>query len=436
VAELEKQMHAMRTALNRKQEASSLRSPSTPDEQITNREATAELHEPSPPALPAWTMPRPPTVDAGSLWDVGIQPAPMQVTNDVVDDGIISIDTARQLFQTYRDVLFPLCPAVAVDPTVTADDMRRTRPTLFLAMIAAAAGKDNAALSAVLEREVMHAYATRSLIRSEKSLELVQAMLISSVCYQPPHKFGQLKYYEYIHSAANMAMDLGIGSRSVSNRSRQMASSVMHPAHDVRNPIITMAPRGPYPANDSGSIENRRTFLACYFISTGVSLSLGRPCMLRASSYVRESVDILEQSPDALPTDRIIAAWTTLVMLAEEGSVALSYDDLGAIASIADLRTQLTIKDIEGRLSAWYRKYSDAGLLSGSLKIMYHNVILHLKEFALHIEHSPEDFRAPFRMGRLNVVADADKVPSAVLGEAVAECITCAQQVLNIFLDM
>jgi hypothetical protein len=67
---------------------------------------------------------------------------------------------------------------------------------------------------------------------------------------------------------------------------------------------------------------------------------------------------------------------------------------------------------------------------------MYHNVILHLKEFALHIEHSPEDFRAPFRMGRLNVVADADKVPSAVLGEAVAECITCAQQVLNIFLDM
>jgi hypothetical protein len=360
--------------------------------------------------------------------------------NDVVDDGIISIETARQLFQIYRDVLFPLCPAVAVDHTVTADDMRRTRPTLFLAMIAAAAGKDNAALSAVLEREVMHAYATRSLIQSEKSLELVQAMLISSVWYQPPHKFGQLKYYEYIHSAANMAMDLGIGSRRTSNRSREseqnMARSIMHPTDDVRNPIITLAPRGSYPADDSGSIENRRTFLACYFISTGVSLSLGRPCMLRTSSYIRECVDILERSPDALPSDRTIAAWTTLIMIAEEGSVALSYDDLGAVASIADLRTQLTIKDLAARLSAWYQKYSEKGMLAGALKIMYYNVRLHLNELALHIEHSPEDFRAPFRMGRLNVIADADKIPSAVLGEAVADCIACAHAVLDVFLAM
>jgi hypothetical protein len=145
---------------------------------------------------------------------------------------------------------------------------------------------------------------------------------------------------------------------------------------------------------------------------------------------------MLEHSPDALPTDRVIAAWTTLIMIAEEGSIALSYDDLGAIASIAELRTQLLMKDFAGRLSAWYQKYNDMGLVTGALKIMYFNVRLHHNELALHVEYSPEDFRAPFRMGRLNVVADADKIPSAVLAEAVADCIACAQQVLDVFENM
>jgi hypothetical protein len=440
VAELEKQMHAMRTALSQKQEASSLRSVTTPDEQVATPEAASKGTEASSAILANPTTSNPTLTDASSLWSVPVQLGPMQAMNDIVDDGIISVAMARQLFQTYKDSLFPLCPVVAIDDSITADDMRRTRPTLFLAIIAAAAGKDSAALSAILEREVMHAYATRSLIHSEKSLELVQAMLISSLWYQPPHKFGQLKYYEYIHAAANMAMDLGIGSRMASNRSREskktMAKSVMHPTDDVRNPIITLAPRGPNPFADAGSIENRRTFLACYFISTGVSLSLGRPCMLRTSSYIRECVEILERSPDALPTDRIIAAWTTLIIIAEECSVAFSYDDLGAIASIADLRTQLTMKDFTERLSAWHRKYSEAGMLSGSLKIMYFNIRLHLNELALHVDHPPEDFRAPFRMGHLNVEPGADDIPSAVLAGAIADCIECSHTMLDVFLSM
>jgi hypothetical protein len=158
--------------------------------------------------------------------------------------------------------------------------------------------------------------------------------------------------------------------------------------------------------------------------------------MLRTNSYIRECVAILEQSPDALPTDRIIAAWTSLVMIAEECSVAFSYDDLGGIASIADLRTQLTMKDFAERLSTWYRKYSGTDTLSAELKIMYYNVRLHLNELALHVDHSPEDFRAPFRMGHLNVMPEADDIPSAVLANAIADCISCSHKMLDEFFSM
>lgn len=59
---------------------------------------------------------------------------------DVVDAGIISMATARQLFETYRNDLCPHYPMVPVPDSITAEQMRQTRPTLFLAMVAAAAG--------------------------------------------------------------------------------------------------------------------------------------------------------------------------------------------------------------------------------------------------------------------------------------------------------
>ena len=141
---------------------------------------------------------------------------PFTEGEDVVDSGIISMATARQLFETYRKDLFPHYPMVAIPDSTSADELRQTKPTLFLAIIAAAAGSENSDLSAMLDQEVLHAYAMKSLVHSEKSLELVQALLISAVWYHPPSKFGQLKYYEYIHMAATMAMDIGIGTRPVS----------------------------------------------------------------------------------------------------------------------------------------------------------------------------------------------------------------------------
>lgn len=130
--------------------------------------------------------------------------------------------TARQLFETYKTDLFHHYPMVYVASDVTADAMRRTKPTLFLAIIAAASSKQNPELSAVLDKEVLQAYAFRSLVQSQKCLELVQALLISAVWYYPPQRFGQLKYYEYVSMAASMAMDIGIGTVSLAMQTRSV----------------------------------------------------------------------------------------------------------------------------------------------------------------------------------------------------------------------
>jgi hypothetical protein len=182
---------------------------------------------------------------------------------DVIDQGIVSMDQAGELYQTYNNHLAEHYPAVVFAPGTPAEELRKTKPTLFLAVIAAAAGKSDPSLYSVLNSMVLNAYAHRTVINSEKSLELVQAMIITCVWYFPPGKFSQLKFYEYIHMAATMAMDIGLGTNPRSSRSRR--------GGEESNPLIS----------DQGvilsdaEIERRRTFLVCYIMTTGyASLNL------------------------------------------------------------------------------------------------------------------------------------------------------------------
>lgn len=376
------------------------------------------------------------------LWPSGFKNGPLGDVRDVIDSGMISMATARHLFESYRTDVFPHYPMVAIPDGISAEEMRATQPALFLAIIAASAGKENSELSAALDKEVLQAYATRSLVQSEKSLELVKALLVSAVWYHPPSKFGQLKYYEYIHMAATMAMDIGIGTRPTQHRHGRFAKRdsgrprTIHPAEDVTNPDLSMTPRSRDSSPDTASIEARRTFLACYIICVGVSMSLRRPNTLRCSSYIRESVDYIERSPNAIPTDRTLVAWVRLIMIAEEISTSWCYDDPGGIASITELRTQLMMKDFEKRLTAWYTNLPETDVGTGAMMIMYYTIRLYLFEIALHVDHSSEDFKAPYQMGGVQPYPIEEEIPTQTLAETVANCIETSHAMLNTFLAM
>lgn len=67
---------------------------------------------------------------------------------------------------------------------------------------------------------------------------------------------------------------------------------------------------------------------------------------------------------------------------------------------------------------------------------MYYTIRIFLHEVALHVDHSPEDFKAPYQMGGIRPPCDSEEVPTQALAEAVAECITGAHNLLNTFLSM
>lgn len=356
---------------------------------------------------------------------------------DVVDRGILSMAVARKLVSHYQNNLYPQYPQVYI--ACSAEELRASKPTLFLAVLAAGAESEDAALATALDTEILQEYANRSVVQSEKSVELVQALLISAVWYLPPNKFGQLKYYEYIHMAATMAADIGITTRpSKLNRSRFAAKNMpnfsMHPSEDVANPDLSMSVRAAQWSEGTGNIECRRAFLSCYAICVGVSISLRRPAMMRVTSYTRECVDYLENSPHAAPGDHLLVAWIRLWMIGEEIATALSYDDPGDTASLLETTTQLMVTAFEKKLTEWRHRYADTEF-PPCLKIMYFTLRLFLHELALHIDHSPEDFKAPYQMGVIHPCDDREIPIKPVVG-AIADLIASSHDLINAFVGM
>lgn len=122
--------------------------------------------------------------------------------------------------------------------------------------------------------------------------------------------------------AVSMSMDIGIGShasprhdfaaRSPRKEKAAAQPSPLHPAEDFRNPDLSMSIRQLPSSAGIATIEAQRTFLACYIISVGVSMSLKRPNIIRVSSYLRECLDYLETAPNTPDTDAQLVAWGRL----------------------------------------------------------------------------------------------------------------------------
>ena len=259
---------------------------------------------------------------------------------DVVDRGLINADMATEMFNCFVNRMSPHMPAIAFPPGTTAADVRKSKPTLFLAILSASSGLSHPALQRVLTKEIMSIYADRIICNGEKTLEIIQALQVSALWYWPPEHFEELKFYQLIHIAAVMAIDIGMGKKSKSSKTK--------PAGLWRDHAWR---RTPYP--DPESAEARRAWLSCYFLCCTASMGLRRPNLVRWTHFMAECIDVLEQSPDAAPSDKTLCQLVRSQHIAEEIGTQFSMDDPVANVSIADAKVQHALKGFERDLEKW-----------------------------------------------------------------------------------
>lgn len=141
--------------------------------------------------------------------------APHHEYADVIDKKIMDAATATKIFNYYVNKMAPHMPIVVFPADITPGTVRKTRPTLFLAILSIACAQDYPQLQPVLTREIMRAYADRLICKREKSLELIQALQVSTTWFS-----ADANFYQLIHMAAVMGIELGMSTRTKSEKER------------------------------------------------------------------------------------------------------------------------------------------------------------------------------------------------------------------------
>ena len=264
---------------------------------------------------------------------------------DVVDKGHLTMGMANELFTRYTNQMCQHLPGVVFPPGTTAGEIRATKPTLFLAVMAAASS-EKPTLQRILTYELMQLLGDKVFVQGSKNLELVQALQLSVIWYWPPERFEELKFYQLVHIAAVMAIEIGLGRKKHVKGGFRKHLSTAWRDHPLKKPSPP----------DPTTIEARRAWLTCYFLATNTAMALHRPNLIHWTPFIAECIDVLESSPEAAPTDKYLCHLVWTHKLAEEVGVQFSMDDPSTTPNIADARTQYALKGFERELE----KYSSA----------------------------------------------------------------------------
>ena len=74
---------------------------------------------------------------------------------------------------------------------------------------------------------------------------------------------------------------------------------------------------------------------------------------------MEESIDVLEKSPDALPSDKILCRHVKMIYIGERVSVEFSMDDPSAEVSISEPKVNYALKDFEKELRGLQEQADD-----------------------------------------------------------------------------
>ncbi|KAF2659834.1 hypothetical protein K491DRAFT_590315 [Lophiostoma macrostomum CBS 122681] len=428
VAELEKEVKQMRSLLKTNQISPIGESePESMDEDADENDD--QLDRDSPLRLSSKENAPPPEIDDTERWGIQMQNrnipiAPFGPDSDIVERELISMEQAQEMLDLYRDHLTEQVPSITISHDWTAQALRSKKPALFHAVMAAASHSRGTELSNRLFEEVVYLYAREIFIGGEKTLQHVQALLVTVAYYTPPKTPSHLQIYQYGNMAASMALELGLASKPRTHE--QLPKRAIRSLQRI--------------SSQDELLENCRTVLVLYVLTAGFSMRLRRPNILPWNGWLEECLGLLQKSP--IIDDKRNVAWVQLQRIADEAHTAFGFDDASTSFSLSELRLQVILRIFERRMLEWKRSLP-IEVQNLALLILAHHNCISTWEFAMDGgRYDAPDYRNRF----LTLPAlddDEESVQpetllsrSALQINATIKCIGEAQSLLDCFIQM
>ncbi|KAG8901440.1 hypothetical protein FRB99_005297 [Tulasnella sp. 403] len=306
-------------------------------------------------------------------------------TKDVVENGIISVEDAHQLYRNYFSGCHRLL--AVFDPAVdTFASIKERSPFLLCALLMVGAkvrdGPLVSELQALLLREATE-HAKDRVFESKGRVEDVQALLLLAGW---SHSMGGVGWLTAGH-AIRVAVEVGT-HKALHKLERLVKGEETDP--ETHRPFITAA----------------RTWLALYVFEYQISFGTGRPAMMRGDTAITKAKDILLNHPLSIATDaRLVSTCELLTRQADA-----IHQKLEQCLEVGEDRLVFTtlqdaVADIDAWLEEWDRRMSSsqptAGFFRSSAAIQrayahlfHHCIALRSLKTAEDTKHLSPEMRA------------------------------------------
>ena len=228
--------------------------------------------------------------------------------------------------------------------------------------------------------------ARKVLVNGEKSLDLLQSILIYLAWYHHYLCPQTQNIYQYIQVACGMAIDLGLFRKFPQQHFPN--SQLCGPNLDTK----ALTPEG----DDVRDLEGRRALIGCYYLSCGLSvLGMGKPANVAFTDHLRQcGIDVAEQA--SCPLDKALLPCADLLHIAEEVQRSLR-DELPAnIVNVSDeVRVKASLKRAESQLQQWREQHLPGAQEYWGFGLTYNYVEMYLYESALSINAFQDPEKPP-----------------------------------------
>ena len=163
------------------------------------------------------------------------------------DDDALPLESNETLLSIYVNHLSVRFPFVIIPPGMTATQLQTTRPLLMKAIKMVASVRHLRRMRAQ-SRAVMQHISEAILIRSERSLDLLQGILVFLGSYHH-HCMAHAQFNNLVHLAVSLIGDMGLATTG---------------SQEGRNQLPLMRAEGPKPRTN----EERRALIGVWYMSS------------------------------------------------------------------------------------------------------------------------------------------------------------------------
>ncbi|KIY01332.1 uncharacterized protein Z520_02884 [Fonsecaea multimorphosa CBS 102226] len=247
---------------------------------------------------------------------------------DAIDSGILTMATADILLETYKQVHTKFFPFVVVDPGTDAATLRRDKPALFLAVVTACLEADHT-IQRRLGSELKRIISERVVIRNERSIELLQALLVhlSWIHYHFHPRTNQS--YMLLQIAIALVMDLDL-DRCPAHRDQRVGSN-----------LCRLNAEGNLPTQCQRTTAETRALLGCFYLCSSMAMAR-KELLMRHTSWIEHCCHVLSAEQE-YPTDVYATAFVNAKYLAQRIGERFSYGDHASIRYQSDAVVQMSL---------------------------------------------------------------------------------------------